>query len=96
MTQRSVYCCKNDRRWTFYESGQPLPEEDIATYAAKRKRDRLNEQRMLELLERLGARPWNDDFYSAGEAFRIERVRYPNTISQRQFAQFACKRTRLA
>jgi hypothetical protein len=92
LSERSVYCGKNDERWEFHAVGEPLPEEDLQAYLARRKRDRLHEQGMLKLLERLGARPWQDEFYLPGEAFRIERVGYPNTISQKRFPEFACKR----
>jgi hypothetical protein len=92
LSERSVYCGKNDQRWEFHAIGEPLSEEDLASYAARRKRDRLNEHGMLKLLDRLGAHPWNDDFYPAGEAFRIERVAFPETISQKKFKDFACPR----
>jgi hypothetical protein len=92
LSERSVYCCKNDERWEFHAVGEPLSEENLAAYSARRKRDRLNEQGMLQLLERLGARPWEDVFYQSGEAFRIERIGYPSTISQKRFSEFACKR----
>ena len=92
LCERSVYCGKNDNRWEFHAVGNPLPEEDLAQYEARRKRDRLNEQSMFKLLDKLGARPWDAEFYRAGEAFRIERVAYPDTISQKRFGEFACKR----
>lgn len=92
LSERSVYCCKNDERWEFHAVGQPLPEEDLAVYSARRKQDRLKEQGMLRLLEKLGARPWEDTFYLPGEAFRIERAAYPNTVSQKRFSEFAYKR----
>jgi hypothetical protein len=90
VSERSVYCGKNDRRWEFDAIGDPLPEEDLPSYAARRKRDRLTEHGMLKLLDRLGANPWHDEFYQAGEAFRIERVAFPETISQKSFKDFAC------
>jgi hypothetical protein len=93
LTERSVYCGKNDAGWVFETVGEPLPEENMAAYSARRKRDRLSEQGMLTLLARLGARPWDDDFYLAGEAFRIARVAYPDTISQKRFPEFACRRS---
>ena len=96
LNERSVYCCKNDKRWEFDAVGGPLPEEDLPAYLARRKRDRLNEQGMLNFLRKLGARPWEDDFYQAGEAFRIERIAYPGTISQKRFPAFACKRVRFS
>jgi hypothetical protein len=93
VTERSVHCSKNDERWEFHAFGEPLPEEDLASYAARRTRDRLNEKGMLGLLERLGGRPWDDEFYRAGEAFRIERVAYPDKIILKRFPEFACERT---
>lgn len=95
LIQRSVYCGKNDERWEFEASGEPLPEEDIAAYSNRRTRDRLDERGMLALLARLGARPWEDDFYRPGKAFRIERVSFPVTISQKEFSSFACKKTNI-
>lgn len=92
LSERSVHCCKNDEHWEFHAVGEPLPEEDLQAYSARRKRDRFKEQGMLQLLERLGARPWEDKFYLPGEAFRIERVGFPNTISHKTFPAFACKR----
>jgi hypothetical protein len=47
---------------------------------------------MFKLLERLGAEPWEDEFYLPGEAFRIECLAYPDTISRKKFPEFACKR----
>jgi hypothetical protein len=96
LRQRSVYCCKNDDRWEFRAVGEPLQEEDLAAYSGRRKRDRLNERGMVTLLGKLGARPWEDDFYRAGEAFRIERVSYPDKISQKRFPQFARPRNEIS
>jgi hypothetical protein len=92
LNERCVYCGKNDKRWEFHALGDPLTEEDTAAYSARRIRDRLNEQGMLRLLGKLGARPWEDDFYRAGEACRIERLSYPDRIMQMNFPEFACKR----
>ena len=79
-------------RWGFHAVGEPLPEEDLASCSLRRTRDRLNEKGMPGLLERLGARPWDDDFYRAGDALRIERVAYPNKIIQKRFPDFASER----
>ena len=63
--------CIRDR----FESGTPLPEEDLAGYQARRKRDRMNEARMMELLGRLGAHPWVESWYDlpGRPAYRLER-----------------------
>src|SRR5262249_50224324 len=89
----SGYFCKNDERRGFFSVGGAPPGEDLQAYSAKGKRDRLPEEGMLKLLERLGARPWQNEFYLRGEAFRIERVAYPDTIIRKQFREFACKRS---
>lgn len=64
---RRVQAARTDGRWDWYAHGEPLPEEDIDGYRAKRARDRLDERRMLELLRRLDARPWNEDWYALPE-----------------------------
>ncbi len=63
LIERRVQAAQTDKRWDFFEQGEPLPEEDIAGYAARKKRDRLNEARIAEFLGRLGAEPWNEAFY---------------------------------
>lgn len=55
LVERSVYCGQEDERWVFYAAGQPLDEEDVSDYNARRRRDRLNERSLLALLSRLGA-----------------------------------------
>lgn len=92
LRERCVYCCKNDARWEFHAVGEPLPEEDLQAYSARRTRDRLQESGILKLLEGLGARPWRDEFYAPGAAFRIERVVRSGTIIQKRFCDFACER----
>lgn len=92
LEERSVYCGKNDRRWEFHAVGEALPEEDLAAYSARDKGTRLNEQGMLNLLHKLEARPWEDEFYRIGETFRIERVTHPDRIIKKVFPEFACKR----
>ena len=65
--KRTVQAAQQDKRWHFYAIGQPLEQESLAQYDAKRKRDRLNEQSLLSLLGRLGAEPWSEDFYALPE-----------------------------
>lgn len=64
--QRDVYCCNQGSRWSFRQDGEPLPEEDLERYAAKRKRDRLNEEGFMALLGRLGVQPWLENTYDFG------------------------------
>lgn len=85
LVERSVYCGREDKRWLFEQIGQPLPEEDTSAYGAKQKKDRLNESGMLALLERLGAKPWNEEFYRLGidRCFVMNRRSFPPSISRR-------------
>jgi hypothetical protein len=89
VVQRVVQTAQEDRRWTFYESGEPLAQEDIEGYRDARKRDRLNERRMADLLERFGARPWQEDFYAVSEApsFVLLRESAPATLLHRSRAE---------
>jgi hypothetical protein len=50
MTQRQVMCYK-ESGWTFSQSGEPLPFEELEAYARPKKRDRLT----MELLRSYGA-----------------------------------------
>ena len=74
-----------DERWFFHESGEPLPEENVDAYRARRKRDRLNEALLARLLGRLGAFPWSAEFYALPErpCFALRRAHMPPTISRR-------------
>ncbi len=74
VVERSVHVAQTDQRWDFFESGKPLPEEDTSGYLAKRKRDRLDERRVIDFLARLGAEPWNQTFYALpGEVAAVSR-----------------------
>jgi hypothetical protein len=44
---------KEDKRWTFYEKGDPLFFETVDNYKKKLKRDRLNQEIIIEYLNRL-------------------------------------------
>lgn len=68
VVQRSVEAAQHDKTWTFYENGDPIPEEDINGYRERKKRHRLSEAHMVALLSRLGASPWQEDFYAVSEA----------------------------
>jgi hypothetical protein len=85
VVERSVFCGQEDNRWVFHTTGQPLDEENTREYAARRKKDRLNEQSLLSLLGRLGARPWSEDFYALPEqeCFAISRPSPPTTVLKR-------------
>jgi hypothetical protein len=85
IVERSLYCTQEDARWLFYQSGVPMQEEDKAGYEARRMKDRLNEERIAGFLNRLGARPWEEDFYALPEqkCLVIIRENPPQTVSKR-------------
>ena len=84
VVERSVQAAQTDSRWDFEEYGEPLFEEDLAAYQTKRKRDRLNESLLSQLLSRLGASPWSEEFYALPEqqCFVVQRPEAPATITR--------------
>jgi hypothetical protein len=89
MVERSVHVGQEDNRWTFFEHGEPLPEEEVTSYRARRKRDRLNEVLVSQLLGRLGASPWSDEFYAFPEqrSFVVRRPEAPATVIRRRVSE---------
>jgi hypothetical protein len=89
VVERFVQAAQEDKRWLFHESGQPLPEEDVDSYAARRKRDRLNEAVVARLLGRLGASPWSEEFYALPEqrCFVLQRVQAPRTVIRKRASE---------
>lgn len=85
VVERSVYATREDSQWRFGEAGPVLPEENTDAYRARRVRDRLNESMMVELLGRLGAAPWAEEFYALAEqpCFVMQRLAAPNTVIRR-------------
>lgn len=85
VVERSVTAAQEDKRWHFYAIGDPLPEEDLLSYTARRKRDRLNEESMTALLSRLGAYPWQEQFYavSVASTFVLRRDAFSSRIIRR-------------
>jgi hypothetical protein len=82
LIERRVQASRTDSRWDFFETGPPLPEEDLDGYRVRRTRDRLNERRVMELLGRLDARPWEEAWYAVPErpVYRLERPLPPSGI----------------
>ena len=82
LIERRVQASRTDSRWDFFETGTPLAEEDLDGYLVRRKRDRLNERRVMELLGRLDARPWEEAWYALPEhpVYRLERPLPPLAI----------------
>ena len=86
IVERSVAVAQEDKRWLFYAYGQPLVEEDTENYKIRRKRDRLNEEKISAFLSRLGATPWLEQFYAmpATKAFVLRRENAPSRITRRR------------
>jgi hypothetical protein len=86
LVERSVKAAQEDNHWRFFATGQPLVEEDMESYKARRKRDRLNEEKISALLSRLGATPWLEQFYGlpATQAFVLRRENPPSTVIRRR------------
>ena len=86
ISERFVQAAKEDDRWLFFEAGPPLPQEDIQGYSATRKKDRLNEQRVLRLLADLGATPWDEQFYDIPQVATcvIQRNDIPRAVIRRE------------
>lgn len=53
-----------DGRWSWHESGKPFGFEDVARYSARRKRDRLDRDLLLEYLAEFGI--WPDEAANFG------------------------------
>lgn len=89
LAERFVQVAREDARWLFRQKGTPIPEEDLDSYQARRKRDRLNEAALSGLLARLGAAPWDESFYALPErrVFVIERRQAPATVKRRSRAE---------
>ena len=85
VVERFVQAGQEDERWFFDQKGEPLPEENVGAYGARRKRDRLNEVQLAQLLGRLGAFPWSEEFYGVRDrpCFVLRRVHAPPTITRR-------------
>lgn len=85
VVERSVYCAQEDTRWLFRAAGTPLAEEQVEAYTARRKRDRLDERGMVALLRRLGADPWQEQFYALPEhpILVVRRLAPPATVIAR-------------
>jgi hypothetical protein len=88
--RRSVAAIREDARWIFRESGTPLPEEDLTQYRRRKIRDRWNPEALLNLLGRIGIRPWSEDYYDLpGAVIHLERCAAPKTVIRITREEFA-------
>jgi len=85
LTERSVAAVQEDELWSFSAVGVPLPEEDLQGYKNRRIQNRLNEEKISSFLSRLGATPWQEQFYALPETqvFVLRRENPPTTVIRR-------------
>jgi len=75
-TLRHVSVIKDVDRWKFWQTGEPLAEEDVAVYKKRRIKDRLTREYLVSLAERLGFPIGDDRFWqSDSEAVYFEEQR---------------------
>jgi hypothetical protein len=63
---RTITSYAQDGRWTWHDSGDPQPFEDLDRYKARRIRDRLDRALLVRYLESLGIRPDDPSFFGEG------------------------------
>ncbi|WBB67009.1 hypothetical protein [Micromonospora sp. WMMD812] len=79
--ERTLSAVAADGRWKWYESGCPLPFEDLSRYTARRIRDRLDRALLTRYLQELGIPAEDDDAYGHGVVVQ-QLVRWPRrTVS---------------
>jgi hypothetical protein len=62
---RYVRAMRDDPRWEFFQTGQPLDEENLERYSARRIRDRLTEQDVADIAAKLGWPVSRADFWKS-------------------------------
>ncbi|MES2612153.1 MAG: hypothetical protein V4679_18015 [Pseudomonadota bacterium] len=76
--QRAVRAMKDSPRWDFYQQGEPLPFESGDAYTARRVRDRLQREAVLDYLHAWGAPVRDASFWqSAQQAITLVRGASP-------------------
>lgn len=72
--QRVVYAMK-DPRWIFYETGKPLPFEDVSLYKKRKITDRMNKPIIISYCGRLGIDVTAPDFLDPqGMVLRLDHT----------------------
>ena len=69
---RHIQASDQDGRWEFYQSGEPLPFEDLEAYERRRVRDRFTPEMLDAYCAALGLRPFDPDFYLASGIVRYD------------------------
>lgn len=74
---RHLQASDQDGRWEFYQSGEPLPFEDLEAYQRRRVRDRFTPEMLEAYSAALGLRPFDADFYLATGIVRYNDASVP-------------------
>jgi len=75
--RRSVAAANDGGRWTFDESGERYPFEQIERYGARRKRERFTREMLRDYLRHFGVELFADEFLcidAATPAIRLQQV----------------------
>ncbi|MCL2155659.1 MAG: hypothetical protein FWH53_08350 [Leptospirales bacterium] len=94
LQERYVWACKNDNnKWEFIEKGDECYFETVENYKERIIKNRLNEEKMKELFNKMGINPWDDAVYKINEMYyTISRTKYPETIKEKDITEIYRKR----
>jgi hypothetical protein len=73
-TRRTIYAANDGGKWTFGQSGEPYPFEEIEAYSAKRKSDRFTSEMLTRYLGHLGLRPFDQNWYLPSRAWKVQKT----------------------
>jgi len=85
MYTRTVYAVAQDGRWSWGESGRPMPFEDEERYRARRIRARFDRDLLVSYLGHLGIRVDDPTWFGNGTCLR-QRVAWPTNPETRHQA----------
>jgi hypothetical protein len=73
---RSIACVYEGKTWRFAQFGTPYEFEEVARYAAPRKKDRLTCEMVRNYLAALGVFPWEQQFYRVDSEHSARGIRF--------------------
>ncbi|MCL2147741.1 MAG: hypothetical protein FWH47_00135 [Methanomassiliicoccaceae archaeon] len=85
LKERYAWACKNDSgRWEFIEKGETRYFETVEDYEDRMIKNRLNEDKMEKIFDKMGINPWERTSYRYNEPyFQITRTKYPETTKEK-------------
>jgi hypothetical protein len=87
MYVRSISATATDGRWRWYESGLPFEFEQIARYAASRKRDRFDRDLLMDYLDALGIPVRDEAAYGRATLLQDRGAFERGSMTSRRHAQ---------